>query len=62
MIRIVNNMIRTIKQYDTGLVRAIRILNGNTVQDIEDSVVDPSLLTRAFPYPRRTIKSALKNT
>ena len=43
-----NNMIRTIKQYDTGLARAIRIINGITTQDTEDSVVNPLLLTRSF--------------
>jgi hypothetical protein len=47
----------------TGPARAIRILNGSNTQDTEDSsVVDPSLLTRSFPYPRHTINSALKNT
>jgi len=34
----------------------------NTTQDTVHSVVNTSLLTRSFPYPRHTIKSALKNT
>jgi hypothetical protein len=61
LIRTENNMIRTKKQYDTGLARAIRILNGSTTQDTEDSFVDPSLATYPFPYQHGTIKSALKN-
>jgi hypothetical protein len=41
MIRIENNMIR-------DLPAGQSIIMGSTAQDIEDSVVDPSLLTRSF--------------
>jgi hypothetical protein len=48
MIRIENNMIRIENNLIRDLPEQYSIIMGSTLQDTEDSVVDPSLLTRSF--------------
>jgi hypothetical protein len=48
MIRIENNMIRIENNMIRDLPGQYSIIMGSTSQDTEDSVVDPSLLTRSF--------------
>jgi hypothetical protein len=48
MIRIENNMIRIENNMIRDLPEQYSIIMGSTSQDTEDSVVDPSLLTRSF--------------
>ena len=48
IIRIENNMIRIENNMIRDLPAGQSIIMGNTAQDTEDSVVDPSLLTRSF--------------
>ena len=49
-IRIENKMIRIENKMIRDLPEQYSIIMGSTAQDTEDSVVDPSLLTRSFPY------------